>query len=176
MKLKTVIEDEVAPRLERIDGVASARVFSMDEREILVDVDKASLESRGLTLDQVMMALRAENINLPAGNLVERHSDILVRTMGEFTGLDDIRRTVVGMTATGEPVYVADIAEVKDTLKEMRYVARIQQQNGVYLIVSKRSGRQHPDRRRRRQEGDRSRSGTPSPAIRSSTWPWTRAT
>ncbi len=140
MRLKTIIEDEVAPRLERLDGVAAARVFSMDEREILVDVDKASLESRGLTLDQVMMALRAENLNLPAGNIIERHSDILVRTMGEFAGLDDIRRTVVGMTATGEPVYVADIAEVKDTLKEMRYVARIQRQNGVYLIVSKRSG------------------------------------
>jgi HAE1 family hydrophobic/amphiphilic exporter-1 len=140
MNLKTVMEDEVAPRLERLDGVASARVFAMDEREILVDVDKASLESRGLTLDQVMMALRAENLNLPAGNLVERHSEILVRTMGEFKDLDDIRRTVVGMTATGEPVYVADVAVVKDTLKEVRYAARIQRQNGVYLIVSKRSG------------------------------------
>jgi HAE1 family hydrophobic/amphiphilic exporter-1 len=140
IKLKTIIEDEVAPRLERIDGVASARVFSMDEREILVDVDKAALESRGLTLDQVMMALRSENLNLPAGNVVERYQDILVRTMGEFKDLDDIRRTVVGMTAAGEPVYVSDVAEVKDTLKEMRYVARIQQQNGVYLIITKRSG------------------------------------
>jgi HAE1 family hydrophobic/amphiphilic exporter-1 len=140
MKLKTIIEDEVAPRLERIDGVASARVFSMDEREILVDVDKAALESRGLTLDQIRMALGAENLNLPAGNIVERHSEVLVRTMGEFTSLDDIRRTVVGMTTKGEPVYVADVAEVKDTLKEMRYSARIQRQNGVYLIVSKRSG------------------------------------
>ncbi len=140
MKLKTVMEDEIAPRLERIDGVASARVFSMDEREILVDVDKSALESRGLTLDQVMMAIRAENLNLPAGNIVERYSDILVRTMGEFTKLDDIRRTVVGMSPGGEPVYVGDVAEVKDTLKEMRYVARIQRQNGVYLIVSKRSG------------------------------------
>jgi HAE1 family hydrophobic/amphiphilic exporter-1 len=140
MRLKTIMEDEIAPRLERIDGVASARVFSMDEREILVDVDKASLESRGLTLDQVLMALRSENLNMPAGSIVERYSDILVRTMGEFTSLDDIKRTVVGASAKGEPVYVSDVAEVKDTLKEMRYAARIQQQNGVYLIVSKRSG------------------------------------
>jgi HAE1 family hydrophobic/amphiphilic exporter-1 len=140
MKLQTIIEDEVAPRLERIDGIASARVFSMDEREILVDVDRASLESRGLTLDQVMMALRAENLNLPAGSIVERHSDILVRTMGEFRDLEDIRRTVIGMTAAGEPVYVSDIAEIKDTIKDFNYAARIQQQNGVYLIVSKRSG------------------------------------
>ena len=140
MRLRTIMEDEIAPRLERIDGVASARVFSMDEREILVDVDKAALESRGLTLDQVLMALRAENLNMPAGTIVERYTDILVRTMGEFKGLDDIRRTVIGMTRAGEPVYVSDIAEVKDTLKEMRYSARIQRQNGVYLIVSKRSG------------------------------------
>ena len=140
MKLRTVMEDEIAPRLERIDGVASARVFAMDEREILVDVDRAALESRGLTLDQVRLALGTENINLPAGNLVERYSEILVRTMGEYRTLDDIRRTVVGMTAAGEPVYVSDVAEIKDTLKEMRYASRIQNQNGVYLIVSKRSG------------------------------------
>ncbi len=140
MKLKTVLEDEIAPRLERLDGVASARVFAMDEREILVDIDKASLESRGLTLDQIMAALRAENLNLPAGSLVERHVELLVRTMGEFQDLDDIRRTVVGVTAAGEPVYVSDVAEVKDTLKETRYASRIQRQNGVYLMVSKRSG------------------------------------
>ena len=140
MRLKTIMEDEIAPRLERLDGIASARVFSMDEREILVAVDKAALESRGLTLDQVLMAMRAENVNMPAGNIVERHSEILVRTLGEFKGLDDIRRTVVGASAKGEPIYVSDIAEVKDTLKDLRYTARIQQQNGVYLICSKRSG------------------------------------
>ena len=140
MRLKTIMEDEIAPRLERLDGIASARVFYMDEREILLDVDKAALESRGLTLDQVLMALRAENINMPAGNIVERHTEVLVRTLGEFTGLDDICRTVVGASAKGEPIYVSDIAEVKDTLKDLRYAARIQRQNGVYLICSKRSG------------------------------------
>jgi len=140
MRLKTILEDEIAPRLERLDGIASARVFSMDEREILLAVDKAALESRGLTLDQVLLALRAENVNMPAGNIVERHTEVLVRTLGEFTSIDDIGRTVVGASAKGEPVYVSDIAEVKDTLKDFRYAARIQQQNGVYVLCSKRSG------------------------------------
>ena len=106
------------------------------------------------------MALGTENVNLPAGNLVERHSEILVRTMGEFTDLDDIRRTVVGMTATGEPIYVSDIAEVKDTLKEIRYDSRIQGQNGVFLIVSKRSGANTPIASDGRQEGDHRPPGT----------------
>jgi hydrophobic/amphiphilic exporter-1 (mainly G- bacteria), HAE1 family len=139
-ELKKLFEDDVSPRLERIDGVASAAVFSTDIREILVDVDKAALESRNLSLDRVLAALGMENVNVPAGNVVERHTDLLVRTMGEFESLDDIRRVVVGSSAAGEPIYVGDIAEVKDTLKETRYMGRIQQQKGIFLIVNKRSG------------------------------------
>ena len=56
-ELKELIEDEVAPRLERIDGVASAQVFSMDTREILVDIDKAALESLNISLDQILLTL-----------------------------------------------------------------------------------------------------------------------
>jgi len=139
-ELQKLIEDDVAPRLERIDGVAAARVFSTEIREILVDVDKTALESRNLSLDRVIAALAVENVNLPAGNIVERHSDFLVRTMGEFNSLDDIKRVVIGATTSGEPVYLGDIAEIKDTLKETRYIGRIQQQQGVFLMVSKRSG------------------------------------
>lgn len=139
-ELQELIDDEVAARLKRIDGVASAQVFSTDTREILVDIDKTALETRNLSLDQILFALRAENLNLPAGNLVQRHSDFLVRTLGEFKSLDDIRRTVIGSTARGELFYLEDVAEVKDTLKETRSVGRIQHQKGVFLMINKRSG------------------------------------
>ena len=140
LELKKLIEDDVAPRLERIDGVAAAQVFATDTREIQVSVDKAALESRNLSLDAILLALRAENLNLPAGNLVERHSDILVRTMGEFRTLEDIGGTMIGASTTGVPIYLRDVAVIRDGLKEVRNTARIQQKNGVYLILSKRSG------------------------------------
>ncbi len=139
-ELKELIEDEVAPRLERIDGVASAQVFSTDIREILVDLDKTALESHNLSLDQILLALRMENLNLPAGRIVERHSEFLLRTLGEFKTLDDIRNTVIGSTQTGQPVYLKDVAEVRDTMKETRFLSRIQGQKGVFLIFNKRSG------------------------------------
>jgi HAE1 family hydrophobic/amphiphilic exporter-1 len=140
MELKKLIEDEVARRLERIDGVAAAQVFSMDTREILVAIDKHALQSLNLSLDQVLGALAMENLNLPAGHLVERHSDYLVRTLGEYESLDDVRNTVIGATAKGNPIYLKDLGEVKDTLKESRYIGRIQGQKGIFLFVSKRSG------------------------------------
>ncbi|MHB8094593.1 MAG: efflux RND transporter permease subunit [Candidatus Aminicenantales bacterium] len=139
-ELKRLIDDDIAPRLERIDGVASAQVFSMDIREIRVNVDKRALESRGLTLDSVVQALQTQNINLPGGNLVERYTELLVRTIGELDSLDDIRRTVVGMSAAGSPIYVDDIAEVEDALKETRFDARVQGQKAIFLIISKQSG------------------------------------
>ncbi len=139
-ELKELFDEEVAPRLERIEGVASAQVYSTDTREILVDLDRTAMESRMLSSEQIIQALRMENLNLPAGYIVERHSEFLVRTLGEFKNLDDIRKTVVGVTQTGEPIYLDDVAEVKDTIKEPRFRARIQKESGVYLMISKRSG------------------------------------
>ncbi len=138
--LKELIEDEVAPRLERIDGVASVMVYSTDVREILVDIDKTALESRNLSMDQILMALRMENLNLPAGHIIERHSEFLVRTLGEFKSIVDVENTIVGASMTGLPVYLKDVAEVKDTLKDSRFRARIQGTDGVIYMISKRSG------------------------------------
>ena len=140
LELKKIIEDEVAPRLERIEGVAAAQVFSMDTREILVAVDKVALESLSISMDQILMALGMENLNLPAGRITERHSEYLLRTVGEFQSLDDIRNTIIGSTQTGQPVYLTDVAEVRDTLKDNRLISRTQGEKGVFYFISKRSG------------------------------------
>jgi len=140
VELKDLIENEVAPRLERIEGVASVTVQSMDVREILVNIDKTALESFNLSFDQILLALRMENLNLPAGHVVERYTDILVRTIGEFTSVEDIKDTIVGTSQTGQPVYLRDVASVTDGLKETRYISRIQRGKGVIYFISKRSG------------------------------------
>jgi hydrophobic/amphiphilic exporter-1 (mainly G- bacteria), HAE1 family len=138
--LKKLAEDDVAPRLERIDGVAAARVFGSDTREILVEIDKNALDARKVSLDKVLMALAMENINLPSGSIIERHSEYLVRTMGEYGSLEDIRRTAVGATPLGEIITLQDVAKVKDALKDVQSIGRIQGQKGVFLMVTKRSG------------------------------------
>jgi len=138
--LRELIDEEVAQRLERIDGVASAQAFSTGIREILVDIDKNALESHNLSLDNIAMALAMENLNLPAGRIVERHSEYLLRTLGEFENLDDIRNTVIGATPTGQPIYIKDVAEVRDTLKEARFYARVEHEDAVFMMISKRSG------------------------------------
>ena len=139
-QLKEYLDAEVATRLERIEGVASAMVFSPEEAEILVNVDKGKLKSRNLSISQIEGAIVASNINLPSGYLEERHSEYLIRTIGEFTKVDQIRHVLVGAGPRGEPIFLQDVADVQESSKEARSLARIDGTKGVMMMITKSSG------------------------------------
>lgn len=139
-ELRDYIDNEVATRLERIDGVASAIVFSSEFSEILVNVDKGKLESRGLSITQVERAIQASNINLPSGFIDVNHKEFLIRTIGEFKDVAVIDDVVVGIGRRGEPIFLKDIAEVKETSKEVRNKIRMDGTKGVMLMMTKSSG------------------------------------
>ncbi len=138
--LKDYIDNEVATRLERLEGVASAIVFTSEEAEILVNVDKGKLESRGISISQVEGAIQTSNINLPSGYLDERHKEYLIRTIGEFKKVGEIKEVVVGVGRRGEPIFLRDIADVKEASKEIRNLVRIEGTKGVGLVITKSSG------------------------------------
>ena len=139
-KLKDYIDNEVSTRLERLYVVASAISFSPEEAEVLVNVDKGRLESRGLSITQVEHAIQASNINLPSGYMDESHKEYLIRTIGEFERVGEIKDIVVGTGKTGEPIFIKDIALVKETAKEVRNLVRIQGKKGMMLVITKSSG------------------------------------
>ena len=113
-KLRDYIDNEVATRLERIEGVASTAVFSPEMNEVLVSIDKGKLESRGLNIGQVEGAIQASNINLPAGYMTENHKEFLLRSMGEFKTFSEIDDILVGMSRSGAPIFLKDLGTVKE--------------------------------------------------------------
>lgn len=139
-KLKDYIDNEVATRLERLEGVASAIVFSPEFPEILVNIDKGKLESRGLSIVQIERAIQASNINLPSGFLDVNHKEYLIRTIGEFAKVEEIEDIIVGAGKWGEPIFLRDIAEVKEESKDVRYKVRIDGSKGVMMMITKSSG------------------------------------
>jgi HAE1 family hydrophobic/amphiphilic exporter-1 len=138
--LKELVKKEVVARLERLDGVASALVYSPEEIEILVNVDKGKLEARGLSITQVERAIQASNINLPSGHLDRNYNEYLLRTIGEFEKAEEIEDVVIGLGRQGEPVFLKDIARVSEAKKEMRRLVRINGQKGIMLLITKSSG------------------------------------
>ncbi len=139
-KLKEYIDNEVSTRLERIEGVASAVVFSPEEAEVLVEIDKGRLEARNLSISQIEGAISAANINLPAGYISETHSEYLLRAMGEYKQVEDVADTIVAMSRDGNPVFLKDVAKISETSKEIRSYVRMNGKNGIFMVITKGSG------------------------------------
>jgi len=137
-EIRKIAEDKILPALERIDGVAAAQIGGGAEREIQVIVDHRKLAALGLSINQVISALRMENLNLPAGNVKEGPTSTLLRTTAEFKSVGEIKDVVVkpGMP----PVYVRDIAEVVDSFKEKTSEVRVNGKPGIVVSVQKMSG------------------------------------
>ena len=122
-ELRQVADRWLKPRLEAIQGVAAAKVRGGFEPEIQVEADEDRMAALGLTLDDLARALRAENVNRPGGTLKDWSSIYLVRTLHEFTDLDQLRRTVVFEGDSGR-VRVEDVATVSRGHRDRTEIAR----------------------------------------------------
>jgi hydrophobic/amphiphilic exporter-1 (mainly G- bacteria), HAE1 family len=139
-ELAEYMDETAGYRLERIEGVASVMIQSPEVKEIQVEIDQHALETSGITLDQVVQMIGFENLNMPAGRIVEDHKDYLIRTRAEFASLTEIEDLIVGMSPTGNPIKLRQIAKVKDTVSDLRTEMRVQSKPGVMMIITKQSG------------------------------------
>lgn len=137
-QLRAVAEDLVKNRLERVEGVASADVIGGTTREILVEVDPATLAARGIALQQVVQALQAANLSLSGGFVPAGGKEYLLRVTGEFSGVGDIASVPVPLPQ-GSTVRLGDLATVRDAYADVEQASRINGQTSVSLVVNKRS-------------------------------------
>src|SRR5690606_35297140 len=105
--LRTLATQVVEQRLERIPGVASAETSGGLERQINVWLRNDALRAYNLDIGNVANRLRAENVQVPAGELTEGRIVYSLRTIGEFKDINQIRNTIVGVI-DGNPIRLED--------------------------------------------------------------------
>lgn len=137
--LRKLIEDSVEKRLETLPGVASVSVYGGHEREILVEVDRSRLEAHGLALDDIIRVIASQNRDIPGGHINQGTQEFVLRTVGKYTRPDQIANTIVSV-AEGRPVYIKDIADVRDSHKEIRNITKTNRRPSVVFWVTKESG------------------------------------
>ena len=138
--LREIAENEIAPRFERIDGVAGVNVNGGLRRQIHIDLSKEKITALNLSVNQVVQSLRQENQNTPLGEIYQGDATFLVRSQGQFQSVEDIRNLVV-MTRQNVPVYLRDIADIQDTTEQRRQFMRINGRPGIQIQVQKQSGK-----------------------------------
>jgi HAE1 family hydrophobic/amphiphilic exporter-1 len=106
---------------------------------VYIDVDPRKMEAYNLTIEQIGNVLRAENINMPAGYIEMGKTDYPLRIQGEFPESEVVKNLVVS-NYNGNSVYLKDIAEVRDTIRESKLDTKINGAKGMSMYVQKQSG------------------------------------
>src|SRR5215204_2294848 len=139
VELRELAEQVLSPRLERTPGVAAVTVNGGLRRQIHVELTREKITALDMSVDRIVQVLRTENQNVPIGEIYQGDRAYLLRSQGQFETLQQIADIVV-MTRAGVPVYLKDIAEVKDTTEDNRSILRINGRAGVRMQVTKQSG------------------------------------
>ena len=128
--LRQWVDQRLRPQLLSVPGVAAIEIFGGLVREIQVELDPDRLRGLGLSVSQVINALRNENQDLSAGRISTTDRELVGTTAGKFHSLEDIRGVLL-TAPSGARVPLRDVATVRDTSQEQRSWARL---NGVPAV------------------------------------------
>ena len=134
-----MVKEVIEPRLLRLPGVGSLLVAGGRERQIVVEPDLEKMTQRGIGVQELMGRIRSENRNVRGGYLDEGETQLIVRTMGKYESLDDIRTTVVRHDSRGT-ITVGDIANVVDGRERQQGYVKAEGRPTVAIGVSRQSG------------------------------------
>ena len=127
----------IAPQIEQIANVAAATVEGGKIRQININLDPALLQARGLSILDVVKAVKASNLILPSGDIKAGNLDYNVFTNTQFKTVEPINDVVVKIDARGNPVRVRDVGVLADSSDIQTNVVRTDGKRSVYLRVNK---------------------------------------
>ena len=127
----------IAPQIEQISNVAAATVEGGKIRQININLDPALLQARGLSILDVVSAVKASNLILPSGDIKAGNLDYNVFTNTQFKTVEPINDVVVKIDQRGNPVRVRDVGVLSDSSDIQTNVVRTDGKRSVYLRVNK---------------------------------------
>jgi multidrug efflux pump len=142
-EVSPVILKEIADRMEDviegIPGVLNCEVLGALEREIRIEIDQDKVAAYSLTIPEILTLIPSENVNISAGGLESPGTKFNVRVPAEFVEPEEVDALVIAHR-NGRPIYLTDVATVRDTFKDRTSFSRLDGKDTVTLAVQKRVG------------------------------------
>ena len=136
MEIRTLADFTLRRRLRSIPGVAQVLVYGGETKQYQVQIDPYLLRKYRLTMQQILHAVSATNVNATGGVFVDAGQEYLIRGIGRIRTLDDLEYTVVA-THEGVPLLIRDVAKVAIAPATRLGTASINNRSGVMLVISK---------------------------------------
>ena len=138
--LDKILNDEVIPQLNQINGIGNLSVAGAPDRYVYVDIDQQKLDAYGIALETVGQIISANNLNLSSGTVKMDKEQYQMQVRSEFIESSEINDLMVTITPQGQQVFIRDIATVRDTIKDLSLDEKTNGREAVRLIVAKQSG------------------------------------
>jgi len=133
------IADDMQDAIEAIPGVLSAEISGALEREIRLEIDPDRAAAYNLTIPELLALIPSENVNISAGALETEGTKFFVRLPAEFVQPEEVQ-TLLLTVKDGKPIFLSDVATVKDTFKDPSTFSRIDGCPSITLSIQKRVG------------------------------------
>ncbi|MFN5880959.1 MAG: efflux RND transporter permease subunit, partial [Burkholderiales bacterium] len=138
-EITTLAEQVIKRRLENARGVGRVTIVGGVKREVQVVLRPADMESLRIGVDQVLNALRNENLELPAGTVLSANREQSVQVRGRLASVADFERIIIARRG-GQPVYLAQVARVIDGQEDRESMALVDGKPAVSLDIVKSQG------------------------------------
>ncbi len=139
LEMRRFAENHIESAFERVKGVSNADVIGGLENELQVVVDPEKLAARQLTIADVRAVLRGQNRDTSGGDFWEGKRRWVVRTLNQFRSKEHVERQLLAVR-DGAPVYVSDVAEVRDGFKKPDSIVRRFGTNSIAVRVLREGG------------------------------------
>jgi len=137
-ELKELVDDQINPRFERVEGVASAFSSGGLTREIKVMLDPEKLAAHNISSNSIVQTIGMQNLQIPGGLIDDQHQEFSVRSYGDYENVDQLKNTAVG-SHQGQPIYIKNVAKVIDGYKEKTEVLRNNGKEAIMIVIQKQS-------------------------------------
>src|SRR5665647_2935381 len=131
--------DDAKDKLEELPELTRVDIVGAPEREFQINVDNYIMQSAKITFVDIANAVKRENVDISGGLLEIGNMKRTLQIKGQFKNAFDLEKIIVRNTA-GAPIYLKDIATIKDTVKTSESFARLNGKNVVTLNIIKRAG------------------------------------
>ena len=135
MDLKTLsayLDQHIVPQLRTVSGVGTVNMLGDRQRQIQIEIDPVKLRSFGLAIDQVMQTLSNENIDLPAGTLKQKNTELVIEIQSKVIHPDAFGDLIVA-NKNGSPIFLRQIARISDNQAEQESSAFLNGKSAIAL-------------------------------------------
>lgn len=136
--LKRIAEEDIKPRLDGVEGVASVSIEGGANKEVQVNLDPEKLASYGLTIQQIQQIIGSENINLPAGSIEDQNQNLPIRVTGQFESIDDI--AALPIPTNSGVLLLKNIADIQEAYEETTQLSYLNGKDAIGISILKQSG------------------------------------